>query len=85
LIGIRLYTLTMIRIMNSTQHEIGIGFSTTIEITLKELEILKSIVMLTKVKCDRLTAEPDLLKKSTDIRILAEKLHRLGLKNIEIK
>lgn len=70
--------------MNNVQQDIEIGFKSTVEITLKELETLKSIVMLAKVKCDRLTAEPELLTRSAEIKALANKLHKLGLRNIEV-
>ncbi|WP_439882866.1 hypothetical protein ACSX1A_06795 [Pontibacter sp. MBLB2868] len=75
----------MRQLMNNMQPNTVVGLKSTVEITLKELEALKSVVMLAKVRCDRATAEPELQTRSIEIRTLAEKLHKFGLRNIEIK
>lgn len=74
----------MRKLMTTMENGFEVGLNSKIELSQKELQALRSIVMLAKVKCERQTAEPELLHRKDQIETLAKKLHTFGLKKIDI-
>ncbi len=59
--------------------------TTTVEISMDELQALRTLIASAKVKCDTLTADATTMSKQSEINSLSNKLYKIGLNRIEIK